>query len=102
MSWWSAITTRGRLLEDICVTYVDQEIKIIGLRPLEGGEEIAILIDRINNKARLYAPLDECQRVAALHCYELVLPPSEKETFAHYISRFLSFTLPKKQKAPRG
>ena len=84
------------------MTYVDHEIKIIGPRLLEGGEEIAILIDRMNNKARLYAPFDECQRVAALHRYELVLPRSEEETFAHYIRRFLSFTLPKKQRAPRG
>jgi hypothetical protein len=92
MSWWSVITTRGRLLQDVCLTYTKDEIRIIGLRLFEGDEGIAILIDNSRNNARLYAPFEECKRLAALHQYELVLRRRDGETFTSYVRRFLSIT----------
>jgi hypothetical protein len=87
MSWWSIITTKGRLLQHVCVTYVGGELRVVGLT-LERGEQPAILIDRFNNNARLYVSLEECQRLATLHRYELVL--NRCETSLDIIRGFLS------------
>jgi hypothetical protein len=90
MSWWVMITTKGRLLQDFIVSYVDGEIRVSWVR-LEEGEDVAVLIDRLNNKARLYVPLDEAQPLAARHQYELIIPQRvERETFVAHIERFLS------------
>ena len=89
MSWWSMITTQGRLLQGVCVDFTKGELRIVGLT-LEEGEEIAVLIDHLCNQARLYAPLKDCQRLAALHYYELVGPRRPQETLTDHIQRFLS------------
>src|SRR5262245_24734073 len=73
MSWWKMITTKGRLLHDFSLGFADGEIRISCVT-LGADEQIAILIDRLNNKARLYASLDECRRLASQHQYELVWP----------------------------
>ncbi len=87
MSWWSMITTKGRLLQDFLVSFRDGELYISWVR-LEQGEDIAILIDRLNNQARLYAPLGDCRVLASRHQYELVFPsPKEEETFFTPIER---------------
>jgi hypothetical protein len=85
---WKMITTRGRLLRDIQVKFVDGEIRISWVR-LEPGEDIAVLVDRAHNVVRLYAPLDECRTLAARHNYELVVPHKPEETFVAYVERFL-------------
>jgi hypothetical protein len=90
MSWWLMITTKGRLLQDFCVSFRDGGIRVSWAR-LEEGEDVAVLIDRLNNKARLYVPLDEAQLLAARHQYELMIPQMiERETFVTHIERFLS------------
>jgi len=97
MSWWSIITTKGRLLQDVCVSYVDGEVLIIGL-VLDDEEEMAVLIDRLNNQARFYAPMSVCQRLAAQHYYELFIRRRPEETLTEHIQRFLSMTEPDAQK----
>jgi hypothetical protein len=87
MSWWSIITTKGRLLQDVCVEYAKDELRIIS-PALEEGEEPAVLIDHLQNKARLSAPFEECQRLAVLHQYELCYPRNRGPSF---IERILSF-----------
>ncbi len=75
------ITTKGRLLQDFLVSFRDGELYVSWVR-LEEGEDIAILIDRLHNQARLYAPLGDCRVLASRHQYELVFPPpKEEETF---------------------
>lgn len=85
------ITTKGRLLQGICVNFAKGELRVTGLR-LDDGEGIAILIDHLKNQARLYAPFEECQRYAAKYYYELYIPRREDETFSSYVQRFLSLT----------
>jgi hypothetical protein len=90
MSWWLMITTKSRLIQDFCVSFRDGEIRVSWAR-LEEGEDVAVLIDRLNNKARLYVPLDEAQSLAARHQYELMIPDgAERETFVAHIERLLS------------
>ncbi len=85
------ITTRGRLLRGLQVNFVDGEIRMSWARvKLEPGEDIAVLVDRAYNVARLYAPLDECRTLAAQHNYELVAQHKQAETFVSYAERFLS------------
>jgi hypothetical protein len=93
MTWWSIITTKGRLLQDVCVSYVDDEVLITGL-VLDDDEEMAVLIDRLNNQARLYAPMSICQRLAAQHYYELLIRHRPEETLTERIKRFLSLAEP--------
>ncbi len=103
MSWWRMITTKGRLLTNICLAYTQEEIRIYGLR-LEEGEEPAILIDTYHNRARIYAPFDECQMLASLHQYELFIRRQPEETFTSHVERLLSLKNPKAQTAspPEG
>jgi hypothetical protein len=90
MPWWLMITTKGRLLQDFCVSFRDGEIHVSWAR-LEEGEDVAVLIDRLNNKARLYVPLDEAQLLASRHQYELIIPQiAGPEPFVTHIERFLS------------
>jgi hypothetical protein len=71
-----------------------EELRITGLT-LEDNENIAVLIDRSKNQARLYAPLRECRRLAALHYYELFIRSRKpQETLTDHVQRFLSITLP--------
>ena len=93
ITWWSIITTKGRLLQDVCVSYVDDEVLITGL-VLDDDEEMAVLIDRLNNQARLYAPMSICQRLAAQHYYELLIRRRLEETLTERIKRFLSLAEP--------
>jgi len=100
MSWWSMITTNGRLLQDVCVDFTKgkDELRIIGLT-LEDGDDIAILIDHSRNQARLYAPFGDCTRLAAQHYYELFIRSRKpQETFTDHVERFLSITLPDEEK----
>jgi hypothetical protein len=84
------ITTKGRLLQDFCLSFRDGEIRVSWAR-LEDGEDVAVVIDRLNNKARLYVPLDEAQLLASRHQYELIIPQmAGRETFATHIERFFS------------
>jgi hypothetical protein len=78
------ITTKGRLLDDFSLGFADGEIRIscITLGP---DEQVAVLIDRLNNKARLYASLDECRRLASQHQYELVWPQEQNEAFRNWL-----------------
>lgn len=85
------ITTKGRLLQDFIVCFRDDELHVSWAR-LEEGEGVAILIDRMHNMARLYAPFDEAQALAARHQYELVIPQVKGEPFIDRIERFLSLT----------
>ena len=72
------------------MSFRDGEIRVSWAR-LEEGEEVAVPIDRLNNKARLYVPLDQAQLLAARHQYELIIPQRvEGETFVTHIERFLS------------
>jgi hypothetical protein len=90
MSWWLMITTKGRLLQDFCLSFREGEIRVSWAR-LEEGEDVAVLIDRLNNKARLYVPLDAAQLLASRHQYELILPHmAERETLVAHIERLLS------------
>jgi len=86
------IKTKGRLLEGFLVVFVQGEIRLSWVT-LREGEQIAILIDRLNNKARLYSPLDECQRLASQHQYELVDSQAKDETFVRRIERVLELPL---------
>ncbi len=65
---------------------------------LEEGEEPAILIDTYHNRARIYAPFDECQLLASCHQYELFIRRQPEETFTSHIERLLSLKHPKMQK----
>src|SRR5262249_7818567 len=84
MTWWRMITTKGRLLDNFRLTFADGEIWISCVT-LEAGEQMAVLIDRLNNKARLYAPVDECRRLASRHQYELVDPVRHGEAFRNWL-----------------
>src|SRR5260370_23964732 len=97
MSWWSMITTKGRLLTSFCLVYTQDEIRISGL-VLEEGEEPAILIDRYHNKARIYRPFDECQALAYRHQYELLIRRHPEDTFISHIEKVLSLKHPDAQK----
>jgi hypothetical protein len=79
------ITTKGRLLDDFSLGFADGEIRISCIT-LGAGEQIAILIDRLNNRARLYAPLDECRRLASQHQYELVWPQEQNGAFRNWLA----------------
>ena len=96
MSWWSIITTQGRLLQDVHVEVSQgkDELRVVGVT-FDEGENIAILIDRARNQARLYASLRECRTLAALHYYELFIRSRKaEETLTDHVERFLSITLP--------
>jgi hypothetical protein len=82
------ITTRGRLLRGFTVAFRDGELHVAWVR-LEPGEEIAILLDRQIDQARLYAPLEECQELALRHGYELTMPRKQGESFVEHIENFL-------------
>ena len=90
MSWWSIITTQGRLLQDICVDFTEDHFRVVGTT-LEDGEDVAILIDHLHNQARLYVSDEESRKLAQLHYYELFIRP-EEESFITQIERFLSNT----------
>jgi len=79
------ITTKGRLLDDFQLAFADGEIQISSVT-LGTDEQIAVLIDWLNNKARLYAPLDECRRLASQHQYELVWPQEQSEAFRNWLA----------------
>lgn len=87
------ITTKGRLLQDFIVSFSEGEIRICWAR-FEEGEQLAILIDRMHNNARIYVPFDEAQSLASRHQYELFIPqiisPIEGEPFISRIERFIS------------
>jgi hypothetical protein len=89
MSWWIVITTEGRLLTDVSVTFVHGELRVSWVR-LGPGEDAAILIDRLRNVAYLSRGFQECQILAQQHQYELVFPKHDDETFLSNIERFLS------------
>src|SRR5262245_44413857 len=96
MSWWVMITTQGRLLENLLVDFFHDEILITGAR-FQEGEGPAILIDQFHKKARIYLPLEECQRLAALHQYELLyreafyLKREDREELVNHVDRVLAF-----------
>jgi hypothetical protein len=94
------ITTKGRLLTDFLVSFRDGELHVSWVK-LEEGEDIAILLDRLHNQARLYAPLGDCRQLAALHQYELVFPPEESETFVSRVERLLQRIHPTNEKLHR-
>src|SRR5262249_16327302 len=89
MSWWAMITTKGRLLPNVGLSFIQDEIRIF-CPGLEEDEKLAILIDQFRNKARIYAPFEECRRLAALHRYELSIPRHEEETLASDVERVLA------------
>jgi hypothetical protein len=64
----------------------------------DDDEQMAVLIDRLNNQARVYAPMSVCQRLAAKHYYELFIRRRPEETLTEHIQRFLSMTEPDAQK----
>ena len=51
------------------------------------------LIDQFHRKARLYVPSEECQRLAALHQYEMFYHEKEgdREELVSHIDRVLAF-----------
>lgn len=88
MPWWSIITTKGKLLQEICVDFTKGSLRVVGAI-LEDGEQVAILIDHLHNQARLYVSTEDCLKLAALHYYELFIQP-EQESFINRIERLLS------------
>jgi hypothetical protein len=98
MSWWVMITTTGRLLTNFEVSFGGSELHISWVK-LEDGEDIAILLDSCHNNARIYPPFDECERLAALHQYELFVRRNPEETFVSHIERLLHLRHPHTQKA---
>lgn len=80
------VTTKGRLLEYVSLTFINDEITIYGAT-LEDDETLAFLIDHWHNRARLYAPLHECERLASLHRYEIFL---HDEALFEYLERVMS------------
>jgi hypothetical protein len=103
MSWWVMITTAGKLLTNVHLEFVRDEIRLYEWR-LQEGEQLAILLDTYHNVARIYAPFDECQRLASLHQYELYIKRQPEETFISHIEKLLTLRHPKIQKAgpPEG
>jgi hypothetical protein len=87
------ITTKGRLLPNVGLSFIQNEIRIFCPR-LEEDEKLAILIDQLRNKARIYVPFEECKRLALLHRYELFIPRQEEETLASHVERVLSVLQP--------
>src|SRR5260370_26657455 len=88
MPGWSIVTTKGRVLMNVCLVFADDEITVLGAKP-EPGEEVAFLIDQLNSRAHLNAPFKECQRLALLHRCEIHVPRNVGETFISYIERVL-------------
>jgi hypothetical protein len=101
MSWWVMITTTGRLLTNVHLAFLDGEIRLYEYR-LQEGEELAILMDTYSNKARIYRPFDECERLAAIHQYELFIRRNPEETFVSHIERLLQLRHPNTQKAAQA
>src|SRR5260370_35789392 len=93
MSGWLILTTKGRLMTNVCLVFADDEITLLGAKP-EPGEEVAFLIDQLNSRAHLNAPFKECQRLALLHRYEIHLRRNVGEPFISYIERVLPFKMP--------
>jgi hypothetical protein len=98
MSWWVMITTEGRLLTNVQLAFLEGEIRLYEYR-LQEGEEVALLLDTYHNKARIYRPFDECQRLASRHQYELFIKRQPEETFVSHIERLLQLRHPKTEKA---
>ncbi len=96
VSWYELITSRGRWLRNVQVSFVRGEFKVSWVR-LDPDEDAAVLIDRFENLAYLNRPLGECQILAAQHGYELVLPRQDGESLIEQIERFFSSTAPKAQ-----
>ena len=90
------ITTKGRLLPNVGLSFIQDEIRIC-CPGLEEDEKLAILIDQFRNKARIYAPFEECERLAALHRYELFIRRDEEETLVSHVERVLSLIQRKAQ-----
>jgi len=102
MSWWVMITTNGRLLQNLLVDFYQDEMRVTGAR-FEEGEGPAILMDQFHKKARIYVPLEECQRLAALHQYELFYRQGEddREELVAHIHRVLAFLHAKENEPPK-
>jgi len=79
------ITTKGRLLDGFLLTFAEGEIQVSCVMLAE-DERIAILIDGLNNNARLYAPLDLCRILASQHQYELVWPRERGESLRGWLA----------------
>jgi hypothetical protein len=88
VSWYELITTHGRWLRNVEAEFRRGEFKVSWVR-LDPGEDIAVLIDRLENLAYLNKPLEECQILAAQHDYELVMPRKQGESFVEHIEKFL-------------
>jgi hypothetical protein len=101
MSWWVMITTTGRLLTNVHLAFLEGEIRLYEYR-LKEGEDVAILLDTYHNKARIYRPFDECERLAALHQYELFIRRNPEETFVSHIERLLQLRHPIATEIPCG
>ncbi len=87
VSWHELITTHGRWLRNVHVSFAHGEFKVFWIR-LDPGEEAAVLIDRLENLAYISKPFKECQLLAAQHGYELV-QQRKPESFVERIEKFL-------------
>jgi hypothetical protein len=88
VSWHELITTRGRWLRNVEVSFERGEFKVFWVR-LDPDEDAAVLIDRANNCAYINKPFSECQPLAAIHGYELTVFSKDGESFLEHIERFL-------------
>ena len=89
MSWHELITTRGRWLRNVGVSFERGEFKVCWAR-LDPDEDAAVLIDRALNCAYINKPFQKCQHLAAMHGYELVLLSEDGESFLEHIEKFLA------------
>ena len=83
------ITTRGRWLRNVEVSFERGEFKVCWAR-LDPDEDAAVLIDRSRNCAYINKPFQECQLLAARHGYELERLNEDGESFLEHIEKFLA------------
>ena len=71
MSWWEVITTEGRSIQDVCVCFERNELRV-SVHELRPSERPAVLIDHLTNRVQLFEPFLVCQLLLAAHQYEIV------------------------------
>ncbi len=70
MGWWELLTDRGRALSSIVVRFDNGELRVSAYC-LSPGEQPAVLLDHLKNRAYCITDDDLCRRILAAHGYEV-------------------------------